>query len=55
MFIKAYKDEKEIVVQGIHEPIITKELFEKAQKIMTNRKKGKQTVPKAYNENFPLK
>ncbi len=55
VFIKAYKDEKEMVVQGIHEPIITKALFEKAQKIMTNRKKGKQTVPKAYNENFPLK
>jgi hypothetical protein len=55
VFIKAYKDEKETVVEGIHEPIITKALFDKVQQVMNNRKKGKQKVPKTYNENFPLK
>jgi site-specific DNA recombinase len=55
VFIKAYKDEKETIVEGIHEPIITKALFDKVQQVMYNRKKGNQKVPKAYNENFPLK
>ena len=55
VFIKAYKDEKETIVDGIHEPIITKALFDKAQQVMYNRKRGNQKVPKAHNENFPLK
>ena len=55
VFIKAYKDEKETVVNGIHEPIITKALFDKVQQVMYNRKRGNQKVPKAHNENFPLK
>lgn len=55
VYIKAYKDEKETVVNGIHEPIITKALFDKVQQVMNNRKKGKHLVPKKYNEKFPLK
>jgi site-specific DNA recombinase len=55
VFIKAYKDEKETIVEGIHEPIITKALFDKVQQVMYGRKKGKQKAPKTYNENFPLK
>jgi site-specific DNA recombinase len=55
VYIKAYKDEKETVVNGIHEPIITKTLFDKVQQVMNNRKKGKHLVPKKYNEKFPLK
>ena len=55
VFIKAYKEEKETIVEGIHEPIITKALFDKAQQVMYNRKRGNQKVPKAHNENFPLK
>jgi site-specific DNA recombinase len=55
VFIKAYKDEKETIVEGIHEPIITKALFDKVQQVMYSRKRGKQKVPKKYNENFPLK
>jgi site-specific DNA recombinase len=55
VFIKAYKDEKETIIEGIHEPIITKALFDKVQQVMYNRKRGNQKVPKAHNENFPLK
>ncbi|MEO0038515.1 MAG: hypothetical protein RIQ59_1726, partial [Bacteroidota bacterium] len=55
VFIKAYKDEKETIVEGIHEPIITKALFDKVQQVMYSRKRGKQKAPKKYNENFPLK
>ncbi|WGK95160.1 MULTISPECIES: recombinase family protein [Flavobacterium] len=55
VFIKAYKDEKETIVNGIHEPIITKALFDKVQQVMNNRKRGKQKAPKVYNDNFPLK
>ena len=55
VYIKAYKAEKEAVVQGIHEPIITKALYDKVQKVMNNRKKGRHTVPQVYNEKYPLK
>ncbi len=55
VFIKAYKDEKETIVEGIHEPIITKALFDKVQQVMYSRKRGRQKAPKKYNENFPLK
>ena len=55
VFIKAYRDEKETIVEGIHEPIITKALFDKVQQVMYGRKKGKQKAPKTYNESFPLK
>lgn len=40
VFIKAYKDEKECIVDGIHEPIITKALFTKVQSILTGRRKN---------------
>lgn len=55
VYVKAYKDEKESIVEGIHEPLITKVLFDKVQQVMYGRKKGKQKAPKTYNDNFPLK
>ncbi|WP_366051363.1 recombinase family protein [Flavobacterium sp.] len=55
VFIKAYKEEKETIVDGIHEPIITKALFDKVQQVLYNRKNGNKKVPKTYNEDFPLK
>ena len=55
VYIKAYKEEKEAVVQGIHEPIITKALFDKVQKVIFGRRNGKLVVPKAHNEKYPLK
>ena len=55
IFIKAYKDEKECYVTGLHEPIITKSLFDKVQDVLNNRRKKHHTNHKKLNENFPLK
>ena len=55
VYIKAYKDEKETIVDGIHEPIITKALFDRVQQVLYHRKKGHHLIPKKYNEKFPLK
>ncbi|MEN9928328.1 MAG: hypothetical protein RLZZ231_249, partial [Bacteroidota bacterium] len=55
VFIKAYKDEKECIVDGIHEPIITKALFTKVQNILTGRRKKHHVIHKKINETFPLK
>lgn len=55
VFIKGYKDEEETVVDGIHEPIITKKLFLKVQDVLNNRCKKYHTAHKKINEKFPLK
>jgi site-specific DNA recombinase len=55
VFIKSYKEEEETVVNGIHEPIITKELFLKVQDVLNNRCKKYHTAHKKINEKFPLK
>lgn len=55
VFIKGYKDEEETVVDGIHEPIITKQLFIKVQDVLNNRCKKYHTAHKKINEKFPLK
>ncbi|WP_282123368.1 recombinase family protein [Algibacter mikhailovii] len=55
ILIPAYKDEKEIVVKGVHEPLITKQLFNKVQKVINGGKKQQRTTHKKVNEKFPLK
>ncbi|WP_396137263.1 recombinase family protein [Flavobacterium sp.] len=55
VFIKGYKEEEETVVDGIHEPIITKKLFLKTQDVLNNRCKKYHTAHKKINEKFPLK
>ena len=55
IFIKSYKDEKECIVNGLHEPIITKSLFDKVQDVLNNRRKKHHSIHKKLNENFPLK
>ncbi|WP_408733699.1 recombinase family protein [Flavobacterium nakdongensis] len=55
VFVKAYKGEPEMIAQGIHEPIITKELFYKVQDVMDNRRHKYHVAHKKINENFPLK
>ena len=55
VFIKAYKNESETIVQGIHEPIITESLFYKVQDVLDNRRKKYHVAHKKINENFPLK
>ena len=55
VFIKGYKEEEEMVVEGIHEPIITKAIFQKVQDVIINRTKKYHTAHKKINEKFPLK
>jgi len=55
VFVKAYKDEPEVIVPGIHEPIITKVIFNKVQDVLDNRKKKYHVAHKRINEKFPLK
>jgi hypothetical protein len=53
--ITAYKEEEEVIVEGIHEPIITKALFLKAQNFLNNRRKNHHVIHKKLNETYPLK
>jgi len=55
VFLKGYKEEEETVVDGIHEPIITKQLYLKVQDVLNNRCKKYHTAHKKINEKFPLK
>ncbi len=55
IFIKAYKDEKECLIDGLHEPIITKSLFDKVQNVLNNRRKKHHVNHKKLNVKFPLK
>ncbi|MBE9488988.1 MAG: recombinase family protein, partial [Bacteroidetes bacterium] len=53
--ISAYEDEKEMVVKGIHEPLITKSLFNNVQVIIDGKKKQHGVSHKKINDKFPLK
>lgn len=55
IYIKAFKDEKEMVVDGIHEPIVTKALFYKVQAIVDGGKKQFKLTHKKVNPKYPLK
>ena len=55
IFIKAYKDEKETTINGIHEPLVTKSLFDKVQDIINHRRNNNQSKHKKLNDKFPLK
>ena len=51
--VPAYKDEPEILVEGLHIPLVTKDIFYKVQAV----KRGKNNYiekPRGRNENFPL-
>ena len=55
VYIKAYKDEREQYIDGIHEPLVTKATFDKVQEILDGRKKQKGKSHKKVNPNFPLR
>jgi site-specific DNA recombinase len=55
IYINAYQDEKEMVIKGIHEPLITKALFNKVQEILDGNKKQQGVTHKKINEKFSLK
>lgn len=52
--IKAYKDEPEEIVQGIHEPIISEELFYEVQNVLDGKKKAK-TKYSLVNNEYPMR
>jgi site-specific DNA recombinase len=52
--IEAWQDEPEEIVQGIHEPLISEELFNTVQHILAERKKHLTSKTK-YDENLPLR
>jgi hypothetical protein len=53
--IGAYRGEEETVVQGIHEPLITRALFERVQETIDGKKKQHGVSHKKVNKKFPLK
>lgn len=52
--IKAYKTEPEEIVQGIHEPIVSEELFYRVQNVLFNKKKIK-AKPQTKSDFLPLR
>ena len=52
--IPAYKDEHELTVKGIHEPIISEELFDEVQAVM-NSKRRKWPTKQNAREEYPLR
>jgi site-specific DNA recombinase len=55
IFIKAYNDEVETTIQGIHEPIITKRLFDDVQDVLNKKRKDFHINRKKQNPKFPLR
>ncbi|GAA4813075.1 recombinase family protein [Litoribaculum gwangyangense] len=55
VFIKAYKDEPEVMVDGIHEPIISKKLFDQVQDVLDAKRKKHHVTHSRINPKFPLK
>ncbi len=53
IFIAAYKDEEATVVQGIHEPIISEELYNKVQDVLSGKKRVKYLY--GLKDEFPLR
>lgn len=54
IFLPAYKDEQELMVKGIHEPIISEDLFEELQAVMESRRRA-WPVKQNAREEFPLR
>lgn len=52
--VKAFKDEPEEIVQGIHEPIVSEELFYDVQNVLEGKKKAK-TKYALVNDEYPMR
>ena len=53
--IPAYKDEKEQVVEGVHEPLIDVETFYKVQEVIDGKRKKSPKLSKAINPDLYLR
>ncbi len=54
LLLKAYRDEPEKIINGLHEPIIDERLFNKVQDVLNGKKKPS-FVPNKHNEGLPLR
>ena len=52
--IDRWQDEEETVVEGLHEPLVSEEVFNEVQDIIRGKSKNS-TKPKKLNDNFPLR
>ncbi len=53
--IKAFQDEPEQTMKGIHEPLISEFIFDKVQGFINNKSKQFRVTHKTVNTKFPLK
>jgi site-specific DNA recombinase len=54
--VPAYEGEPELLVKGVHEPIVNRELFERVQNILTGNYKAKNKVSSYHRKNeLPLR
>ena len=54
ILIKAYRNEPEEIVGGIHEPIVSEQVFDTVQNVLANKKKIK-AKPKTKSDFLPLR
>ncbi|MBP9792626.1 MAG: recombinase family protein [Flavobacterium sp.] len=54
IMIKEYKKEEEMMVLGLHEPIVSEQLFNKVQNVLSGRKRNAK-LPSVINDDFPIK
>jgi site-specific DNA recombinase len=55
VYIKSYKDEPISTVDGIHDPLISKRLFDQVQSVLGAKKKKHHVTHSRINPKFPLK
>ncbi|RZJ76306.1 MAG: recombinase family protein [Flavobacterium sp.] len=53
--VPEFKKEAASKLKGIHEPLVSQELFDKVQDVLDGRKNIGAKLPSTVNENFPLK
>jgi hypothetical protein len=53
--VEAWQDESEIVVQGIHEPLVSLELFDRVQDVIEGRKRLQHCKPRRRHDELPLR
>uniref|UniRef100_UPI0040486804 recombinase family protein n=1 Tax=Algoriphagus sp. TaxID=1872435 RepID=UPI0040486804 len=52
--IEAWKNEKEEIVKGLHDPLVNEQLFSKVQEVF-RKGRMKDVRPSKYNDKFPLR
>lgn len=55
IILKAFKDEPEQLIKGIHEPLVSERLFNKVQNIINGKSKQYKVSHKKTDKKFPLK